>query len=225
MNFMCGTTAGEQVGGCVTTVTTVDTTIGGKRRRANFWIKSPSLRRVYTVYALPLTIYNIGTLYIYNIVILKPLILINSPGCTLSDLLCSRYITSTYHPYDIYTKYNILYYVYYNLTIFPIHNNNNIKYHCVRKSCGVKNILLSIGSRYLHYTIIKFLVWAPICYVQSSVIKEKKYERSLTLPNPGHRYYILYLFIIYIHRYIKYARALARHRRRREDFSADIGVK
>jgi len=57
------------------------------------------------------------------------------------------------------------------------------------------------------------------------VIKEKNYERSLTLPNPGHRYYILYLFIIYTHRYIKYARALARHRRRRGDFSADIRVK
>lgn len=59
------------------------------------------------------------------------------------------------------------------------------------------------------------------------MIKEKKikYERSLTLPNPGHRYYILYLFIIYIHRrYIKYARALARHRSR-GDFSADIRVK
>lgn len=56
--------------------------------------------------------------------------------------------------------------------------------------------------------------------------KGKKYERSLTLPNPGHRYYILYLFIIYLHRYIKYARALARHRRRRRgDFSADIRVK
>jgi len=55
--------------------------------------------------------------------------------------------------------------------------------------------------------------------------KKIKYERSLTLPNPGHRYYILYLFIIYIHRrYIKYARALARHRSR-GDFSADIRVK
>jgi len=85
--------------------------------------------------------------------------------------------------------------------------------NCVRKSRCEKyfNINKSI-------TVIKFLAWATICYVQSGVIKEKNYKRSLTLPNPGHWYYILYLFIIYIHRYIKYARALARHRRRRGDF-------
>jgi len=54
--------------------------------------------------------------------------------------------------------------------------------------------------------------------------KQNKIRTVSHLANPGHRYYILYLFIIYTHRYIKCARALTRHRSL-GDFSTDIRVK